>query len=201
MSRPVLRTGSRGHDVRTLQSRLSLIPDGIFGPVTEDAVKAFQRSQSLQPDGIGGPETWDALGISAAPAPRQIDEIILHCTATPEGRDCSVDEIRAWHMQGRGFADIGYHFLIRLDGSVCPGRHVARVGAHCLGHNARSIGIAYAGGCEADGVTPKDTRTPRQKAAMRDLVDALLRQYPGATVHCHNEFANKACPSFTIDQL
>ena len=89
---------------------------------------------------------------------RKIDEIIIHCAATPEGKAFTVADIDAWHKK-RGFKCIGYHFVIYLDGSVHEGRALEEAGAHCLGHNANSIGICYIGGCAADGKTPKDTRT------------------------------------------
>lgn len=130
---------------------------------------------------------------------RKIDEIIIHCTATPEGRDVSVAEVTAWHRE-RGFRTIGYHYLVRLDGRVEFGRPVAEVGAHCLGHNARSIGVCYAGGLDRHG-RPKDTRTPEQKAALKTLTAYLRRAYPGVTVHGHCEFAAKACPCFDVKEL
>ena len=72
---------------------------------------------------------------------REINEIIIHCTATAEGRDVTVDELRAWHKQ-RGFKDIGYHYVVLLDGDIVNGRPITMCGAHCQGHNANSIGIA-----------------------------------------------------------
>lgn len=129
---------------------------------------------------------------------RHIDEIIIHCSATPEGKDYTVDQIRDWHVRGRGWQDIGYHYVIYRDGSVHQGRPEGMIGAHTVGHNARSIGVCYVGGCAADGKTPKDTRTPAQRTALKDLVRRLLEKYPGATVHGHNEFARKACPSFDV---
>lgn len=128
---------------------------------------------------------------------RKITKIILHCAATPEGKDYTVAQIDQWH-RARGFKGIGYHFVIYRDGSVHPGRAVERAGAHCTGQNANSIGVCYIGGVKADGKTPKDTRTAAQRAAMERLVRELLAQYPDATVHGHNEFAAKACPSFDV---
>ena len=130
---------------------------------------------------------------------RKITEIIIHCSATPEGKDFTVDDIRRWHL-ARKFADIGYHYVVYRDGSVHKGRAENIVGAHCLGHNANSIGICYIGGCTANGKYPKDTRTPQQKQALRQLVQKLLFVYPHATVHGHNEFSNKACPSFNVQK-
>lgn len=132
---------------------------------------------------------------------RTIREIIIHCSATPEGREVSVEEIRRWHRQ-RNFADIGYHYVIHLDGTVEKGRAEHAVGAHCLHHNQNSIGICYIGGCAKDGITPKDTRTPAQTAALITLIHQLCERYnlPLTAVHGHNEFAQKACPSFDVQQ-
>lgn len=200
----ILKRGSRGADVQILQKALSLIPDGIFGPLTQEAVETFQREHGLSVDGIAGPKTLAALGLAggyvmAKTTTRRIDKIILHCTATRQGKDYTVDQVRSWHVHDRNFADIGYHYLIRLDGTVEEGRDIDKIGAHCLGQNAHSIGICYVGGLDPDGNT-KDTRTPSQRNAMRSLVDYLKRKY-NASVHCHNEFANKECPCFKIDQL
>lgn len=128
---------------------------------------------------------------------RKINEIIVHCSATAEGCDYTVGDIDRWH-KSRGWQCIGYHYVIYRDGSVHTGRPVAQIGAHCTGHNANSIGVCYIGGCAADGKTPKDTRTPQQREALRRLVADLQKQYPGATVHGHREFAAKACPSFDV---
>ena len=128
---------------------------------------------------------------------RKINRIIIHCSATAEGKDYTVADIDRWH-KSRGWQCIGYHYVIYRDGSVHAGRPVAQIGAHCAGNNANSIGICYIGGLAADNKTPKDTRTPAQIQAMRDLIGELKKKYPGATVHGHNEFAAKACPCFDV---
>ena len=128
---------------------------------------------------------------------RKITEIIIHCSATPAGRNFTVQDLDRWH-RARGFSSIGYHYVIYLDGSIHPGRPVDDIGAHCLGHNAHSIGVCYIGGLDADTLEPADTRTPGQRAALRELTAKLQEQYPGATVHGHNEFADKACPCFRV---
>jgi len=125
---------------------------------------------------------------------REINKIIVHCSATPEGRDVSTDEIRQWHLD-RGWSDIGYHFVVELDGTVCDGRPVEKSGAHTQGHNKDSIGVCYIGGVDSD-MEPKDTRTPEQKEALDDLIRDLLSRYPEADVYGHRDFADKACPSF-----
>ncbi len=129
---------------------------------------------------------------------RVIDEIIVHCTATPQGRAVSVDDIDRWHRQ-RGFAGIGYHFVVYLDGTVHPGRPIGLAGAHCKGHNAHSIGICYVGGLDLQG-HPMDTRTPAQKEALMALVTTLKTQYPHAKIYGHRHFANKACPCFDAEK-
>ena len=135
---------------------------------------------------------------------RKINKIIIHCAATPEGKDYTVEQIRSWHTtpkpKGNGWRDIGYHFVIYRDGSVHPGRPIEQIGAHTSGYNVNSIGICYIGGCAKDGKTPKDTRTEAQRSALVKLVTELRAKFPGATVHGHNEFANKACPSFNVQK-
>jgi N-acetylmuramoyl-L-alanine amidase len=130
---------------------------------------------------------------------RPINKIIWHCSATKEGQAVSVETIRRWHLD-RGFSDIGYHFVIGLDGVVRTGRPLEKAGAHAEGHNANSIGICYIGGVASDGKTPKDTRTPDQRAALYALTEDLLHRFPEATVHGHREFAAKACPSFDVQK-
>lgn len=125
---------------------------------------------------------------------RKITEIIVHCTATPNGRDISAAEIDRAH-RSRGFESIGYHYVVRLDGSIERGRQIECIGAHCLGHNDRSIGIAYVGGLDETG-KPADTRTESQRQSIIRLLTELKRSYPETTIHGHNEFAAKACPCF-----
>lgn len=129
---------------------------------------------------------------------RQIKEIIIHCTATVEGKDYHVADVDKWH-KARGWKGIGYHYLITLDGTIEKGRDEAEVGAHCTGHNAHSIGVCYVGGVDKN-MKPKDTRTEAQKEALWEILRQLLVKYPKATIHGHNEFANKACPSFDVQK-
>ncbi len=95
---------------------------------------------------------------------------------------------------------VGYHFVIRLNGNIEQGRPIEVIGAHCVGHNRNSIGICYIGGLDKVG-NPKDTRTEKQRKSMNDLINQLLSEYPKASLHVHNEYANKACPCFSIDEL
>lgn len=127
---------------------------------------------------------------------RKIDKIIIHCSATPEGKPFTVADIDRWHRD-RGWQGIGYHYVVYLDGSIYKGRSEEIIGAHCSGQNAHSIGICYIGGLDASGKA-KDTRTPAQRKALHELVSDLKTRYPAATIHGHNEFANKDCPCFNV---
>lgn len=127
---------------------------------------------------------------------RKINKIIIHCSATPEGRAVTIQEIEKWHRE-KGYNGIGYHYVIGLNGEVWKGRDINVVGAHTVGQNANSIGVCYIGGCDKS-MKAKDTRTPAQKVALLNLVKELKKQYPKASIHGHNEFAAKACPSFNV---
>ncbi|MDE5653764.1 MAG: N-acetylmuramoyl-L-alanine amidase [Muribaculaceae bacterium] len=194
-----IRRGSKGSEVTLLQKMLNIQADGIFGPLTEEAVRDFQQKSRLVVDGIVGPKTWGALGAGGSSS-RAVDEIIVHYSATPAGENFTVDQIRQMHLQ-RGFSDIGYHWYIDLQGEIHAGRSESLAGAHCLGHNTRSIGVCYCGGCPPRSVsgwssTGLDTRTPAQRDALLRLLRDLRRRYPAATIHGHCEFAAKPCPGF-----
>ena len=133
---------------------------------------------------------------------RTIKEIIVHCSATPEGKDFTVDDIRRWHTlpppKGNGWQDVGYHYVIGLHGELWEGRDVNLQGAHCKegGHNRNSIGVCYIGGVAKDGKTAKDTRTLQQKAQLLMLLQELKKLYPNAKIYGHRDFAHRDCPSF-----
>ncbi len=133
----------------------------------------------------------------------------MHCSATPEGRDVTAADINKMHI-ARGFKKIGYHYVIRLDGTVETGRKENEVGAHAKGYNANSIGVCYVGGLASDGKTPKDTRTAAQKSALKKLLHTLKQRYPDARIVGHRDLSPdtnhngkvdkwewiKACPCF-----
>ena len=129
---------------------------------------------------------------------RDIKRVILHCTATKEGVDVDVDRIRKWHL-ARNFSDIGYHYVILLNGDIALGRNVFTQGAHTRGENKTSIGVAYVGGLDKDG-EPKDTMTLYQDIAFMRLFEALSVTFGKLDLHGHNEFSNKACPSFDVQE-
>ena len=135
---------------------------------------------------------------------RKITEIIVHCTATrPEWRAGQslaekVAEVRRWHLE-RGFADIGYHYLIDRDGQVMVGRDVGRVGAHVKGRNTGTIGVALFGGHgSSEGDRFAENFTADQGEALENLVDQLRDEFGSLRVAGHNEYAAKACPGFNV---
>lgn len=131
---------------------------------------------------------------------RNINEIIIHCSATYDNQDVHAIDINRMHI-ARGFDKIGYHFFIRLDGTIEQGRKIDEIGAHCYGYNRNSIGICYAGGLKkVNGKTVNaDTRTPDQTRSLYQLVKILLYLYPAIDNICgHNDYSNKACPCFNV---
>ena len=199
------KLGSRGAVVKQIQTALHLIADGIYGQNTKAAVEAFQREHNLTPDGVVGPATIALLiPERLKKSKRTIKEIIVHCTATPEGRNMTVEQIRADHKK-KGWSDIGYHYVIDTQGKRFTGRDVDLIGAHCAagGHNTYSIGVAYVGGLENKPNTPynqlkaKDTRNLRQRAALLKLLTELKALYPQAIIVGHHDYdKGKDCPSF-----
>ena len=127
---------------------------------------------------------------------RTITLLVIHCSAVRPDQTSSAAQIDTWHRQ-RGFhLGIGYHYVIRRNGEIEPGRPEWMVGAHCLNHNAHSIGICYEGGLDIRG-QPADTRTAEQKATMRLLLEDLHKRYPRALVVGHRDLdSKKACPCF-----
>lgn len=204
------KRGSTGAVVKQIQEALFLLADGIYGAITEDAVKVFQRENGLTVDGIVGPATLAKLiPQRLKKSERKITEIIVHCSATPEGRDYTVDDIRRWHKQ-RGYSDVGYHYIVYRNGQLVQGRDINVIGAHAAGHNAHSVGVCYIGGMSADNSRPEDTRTLRQKARLLSLLVDLRKLYPNARIIGHRDLSEdkngdgiiessewmKACPSF-----
>jgi N-acetyl-anhydromuramyl-L-alanine amidase AmpD len=125
---------------------------------------------------------------------RSITLIVIHCSAVGPDQQSSAAQIDTWHRQ-RGFhLGIGYHYVIRRNGEIEPGRPEYMVGAHCKNHNKYSIGVCYEGGIDARG-QPADTRTLEQKASMRKLLTDLHSRYPRAVIVGHHDLnPQKACP-------
>ena len=127
---------------------------------------------------------------------RTITLIIIHCSAVRPWQRSSAADIDRWHRE-RGFQNgIGYHYVVRRDGTVEVGRPLEVIGAHCENHNRHSIGVCYEGGLDAAG-KPADTRTEAQKVALRNLLQQLHARFPKAIIAGHNLFnPMKACPCF-----
>lgn len=126
---------------------------------------------------------------------RPVTEIIVHCSATEAGKDFRADDIRRWHVKGNGWKDIGYHFVIDIDGTIEVGRPMAQKGAHTANHNEKTVGICYVGGLKYG--KPADTRTEAQKRSLRSLIQVMKSCFPDiAKVSGHRDYANKACPCF-----
>lgn len=141
---------------------------------------------------------------------RDINLIVIHCTATKEGIDYNVDQVRKWHLD-RDFYDIGYHFLIHLDGTIERGRPWDKPGAHAKGFNNNSIGVCYVGGLDKSG-EPKDTRTVAQIHSLRAVVGIIKAMFPMIEVVGHRDLSvdldgdgyiskkewMKSCPCFSV---
>lgn len=128
---------------------------------------------------------------------REIDRIVVHCSATKEGQDFSAKDIDRWHRD-RGFNKIGYHFVVKLNGEIEIGRGINEVGAHAAGYNSKSIGVCYVGGLDGRG-KPADTRTEEQKDSMMWLMKKLIElpsRKPIILGHRDLPNVNKACPCF-----
>lgn len=122
------------------------------------------------------------------PITRKIDTIIIHCSATRQHTDVTVEDIRNWHVQERHFRDIGYHFVVNERGRIFIGRPLEQMGAHCKSHNDTSIGICYIGGLNDQG-EPADTRTPMQKLALRALITQLINEFAILDVYGHRDLS------------
>jgi N-acetyl-anhydromuramyl-L-alanine amidase AmpD len=119
---------------------------------------------------------------------RTINKIIIHVADTPESMDIGVNEIRSWHT-AKGWNDVGYHYVIRRDGTIEVGRQESKIGAHCRGYNWESIGICMVG---------RNMFTDIQWDSLAKLVKSLDGRY-GATVHGHRDFdKHKTCPNFDV---
>ena len=127
---------------------------------------------------------------------RVITLIVIHCSAVTPDQQSSAAQIDSWHRQRGYHLGIGYHYVIRRNGDIEPGRPEWMVGAHCLNHNKYSIGVCYEGGLDARG-QPADTRTAEQKSAMRNLLEDLHKRHPRAVIVGHRDLSHdRDCPCF-----
>lgn len=151
---------------------------------------------------------------ASRPNHRKVTGLVVHCSANAEGVDIGAKEIRRCHIEERGWVDIGYHFVVRIDGTIEPGRDLNKAGAHVSGHNATTIGICYVGGLEATtddkgrivarttkaGLPiSKDTRTPEQKESLRWLLTQFARALPIRTIKGHRDYSPDLNGNGTIE--
>ena len=130
---------------------------------------------------------------------RKINKIIIHCSATRPSMDIGKKEIEDWHL-AQGWSGVGYHFVIRRDGTLELGRDVSVTGAHCKGHNKGSLGICLVGGVtEHDINIAENNFTAEQFTELERLIAELIKAYAGIKkIYGHNNFVNKACPCFDV---
>ena len=123
----------------------------------------------------------------------KINKVIIHAADTPAGMNVGVEEIRRWHVEGNGWSDIGYHYVITRDGTIEAGRDEDTQGAHVRGHNGDSLGVCMVGG------KPGCNYTAAQWEALAWLVRGLLLRHGlvASDVYGHNDFdKGKTCPTF-----
>lgn len=127
---------------------------------------------------------------------KSTDAIFVHCSATKPDMDIGVETIRMWHKQ-QGWLDVGYHFIIKRDGTVEEGRPVNVVGSHVKDWNSKSVGVCLVGGINAKGQFEANF-TPAQMDSLRNKLEELMSKYPNAELMAHHSVAAKACPSFDV---
>lgn len=125
--------------------------------------------------------------------------IVVHCSASQPLPNIDAKTIDRWHRE-KGWQKIGYHFVIKTDGTVESGRAIDEVGAHVAGHNSNSIGICMVGGVDHDGKSVNNFKVAQFKA-LRKLINSLLVDYPNAVILGHRDFPNvkKDCPCFDVN--
>ncbi|NCT81934.1 MAG: lysozyme [Comamonadaceae bacterium] len=131
--------------------------------------------------------------------PKSVKFLVVHCTATPASRDLSASDIDRMHRLERGWLAIGYHFVVRRDGTVERGRPETARGAHVENWNHCSIGVCLVGGVDAK-LKPEANFTPAQFESLSKLLHELEQRYPTAVIQGHRDFPGvaKACPSFNV---
>lgn len=182
--------------------------DGWAGPRTRAAFDAMLAAAAVGavPIRQATDDSRPAATLLFPQVARPLREIILHCTATrPEwmdGRQTAdkVAEVRRWH-KARGWRDIGYHFLIDRNGTIASGRPLGETGAHTIGRNSGTIGVALIGGHGAAATDKFEQHfTGAQDVALRQLIAALNAQFGPLAISGHNQWAAKACPGFNVSE-
>lgn len=128
---------------------------------------------------------------------RDIDKIIIHCSATRPDQNITAKNIARWHVEDNGWKAIGYHYVIRRDGTLEKGRDIHETGAHALGYNANSIGVCIVGGVDEFN-NPEQNYTANQYYSLKKLLDVLCVTFPNADIIGHNDVSDKDCPCFNV---
>lgn len=131
-------------------------------------------------------------------ARKSTEYIVVHCSASVPDIKTDAKVIDRWHRQ-RGFLMIGYHYVIKTDGIIEPGRDPESIGAHVADYNHNSVGICMVGGVDKDQKAVNNF-TDLQFASLKALVQTLMGKYPKAVVQGHRDFPKvaKACPCFSV---
>ncbi len=130
---------------------------------------------------------------------REVNKIILHCSDTKTSQSFDISDIDLWHRK-RGWDCVGYHYYIKLDGTLQPGRDLNKKGSHCYSQNSKSVGICFEGGLNPDG--SKWDEPLNEQLLTYDVLKAYLDSVFGSLpVHGHYEFSDKDCPNFIIEDV
>lgn len=183
--------GSKGDIVRKIQGALHLIQDGIFGSITEEAVKDFQKKNGLNADGIVGDKTWELIfkiginnseDLTGNKATRKVDRIFVHCTAGNQ-KTTTVKSLNA-EFKSKGWKTGGYHYVIFPDGSVVQMEDENKIANGVKGYNKNSIHISWVGGYNS-----VDNRTQKQKDSIIKVLKELRKKYPNAKILGHRDIS------------
>lgn len=128
---------------------------------------------------------------------RDIDRIIIHASATRPDQNITAKNIKRWHVEDRGWSDIGYHYVIKRDGTLEKGRDIKNAGAHVYGYNEGSIGVCLVGGVDKFNA-PEQNYTANQYYSLKKLLDVLCVTFPNADIIGHNDVSDKNCPCFDV---
>lgn len=201
----ILRIGSFGSDVKLLQQALGIYSDGWFGQDTYKAVIDFQKKKGLSPDGVVGFKTYEALDIIVIKAP---EWLILHCSATPQHiAGLNAMAIANYHIHTLRWGRCGYARIVEYDGKIVETHKVDTTdgiqpfemtyGTGNRSVDLQALNVCYVGGLNKD-FKVADTRTDAQKNSMELLTKQIVMAHPSIKVGGHNQFFNKACPSFWV---
>lgn len=183
--------GSKGELVRRIQRELHLIEDGIYGNITEEAVKAFQKANGLKADGIVGDKTWELLfkvgvtistSLTGKKATRKINRIFVHCTAGNQ-RTTTVESLKA-EFKSKGWKVGGYHYVVFPDGKIVQMEDENTVANGVQGYNKNSVHVSWVGGM--NGI---DNRTQQQKESLVKVLKELKKKYPTAEILGHRDIS------------